>query len=57
MTRSAHPEARLIGPKWHAVKVDLAEVPLTIDISSGKVSKSAMERFDAENGVEVYTMR
>lgn len=29
-------EARLIGPKWHAVKVDWVDVPLTMDISSGK---------------------
>ena len=28
-----------------------------MDIDSGKVSKSAMERFGVENGVEVCTMR
>jgi hypothetical protein len=49
--------ARLIGPKWYAVKADWIEVPLAMDIDSGKVSKSAMERFGIENGVEVCTMR
>ncbi|KAF2258295.1 hypothetical protein CC78DRAFT_479208 [Lojkania enalia] len=28
-----------------------------MDVESGKVSRSAMERFGTENGVEVYTMR
>jgi hypothetical protein len=51
------PGARLVGPKWHAVKADWIEVPLAMDIDSGKVSKSAMERFGTENGVEVCTMR
>ena len=51
------PGARLIGPKWYAVKADWVEVALAIDINSGKVSKSAMERFGEENGVEVCTMR
>ena len=30
---------------------------LAIDIDSGKVSRSAIEQFREENGVEVYTMR
>jgi hypothetical protein len=51
------PGARLIGPKWHAVKADWIEVPLAMDADSGKVSQSAMERFGTENGVEVCTMR
>jgi len=51
------PGARLIGPKWYAVKADWVEVPLAMDIDSGKVSKSAMERFGIENGVEVCIMR
>ena len=51
------PGARLIGPKWHTVKADWVEVPLAININGGKVSKSAMERFRVENGVEVYTIR
>ena len=51
------PGARLVGPKWHAVKADWIEVPLAMDMESGKVSKSAMERFGVENGVEVCTMR
>jgi hypothetical protein len=51
------PGARLIGPKWHAVKADWIEVSLAMDTESGKVSKSAMERFGKENGVEVCTMR
>lgn len=51
------PGARLIGPKWYAVKADWVEVPLVMDIDSGKVSRSAMERFGVENGVEVCTMR
>lgn len=51
------PGARLIGPKWHAVKADWIEVPLAMDAESGKVSQSAMERFGTENGVEVCTMR
>ena len=51
------PGARLVGPKWHAVKADWIEVPLAMDIDSGKVSKSAMQRFGTENGVEVCTMR
>jgi hypothetical protein len=36
------PRARLVGPKWHAVKADWVEVPLAMDIDSGKVSKSAI---------------
>jgi len=51
------PRARLIGPKWYIVKADWVEVALVMDIDSGKVSKSAMERFRMENGVEVCTMR
>ena len=51
------PGARLVGPKWYAVKADWVEVPLAMDIDSGKVSKSAMECFGVENGVEVCTMR
>jgi hypothetical protein len=51
------PGARLVGPKWHAVKADWIEVSLAMDIDSGKVSRSAMERFGTENGVEVCTMR
>jgi hypothetical protein len=51
------PGARLVGPKWHAVKVDWIEVPLAMDAESGKVSRSAMERFGTENEVEVCTMR
>lgn len=51
------PGARLVGPKWYAVKADWIEVSLAIDIDSGKVSRSAMERFGTENGVEVCTMR
>ena len=51
------PGARLVGPKWHAVKADWIEVPLAMDINSGKVSKSAMERFGTENGIEVCIMR
>jgi hypothetical protein len=51
------PGARLVGPKWHAVKADWIEVPLAMDDESGKVSRSAMERVGKENGVEVCTMR
>ncbi|KAF2186089.1 hypothetical protein K469DRAFT_574672 [Zopfia rhizophila CBS 207.26] len=51
------PGARLVGPKWYPVKVDWAEVALAMDANSGKVSKSAMERFGTENGVEVCMMR
>ncbi|KAI9772506.1 MAG: hypothetical protein M1840_000711 [Geoglossum simile] len=51
------PGARLIGPKWHAIKADWIEVPLAMDTESGKVSKAAMKRFGKENGVEVCTMR
>jgi hypothetical protein len=51
------PGARLVGPKWYPVKVDWIEVLLAMDVESGKVSKSAMERFGTENGVEVCTMR
>ena len=51
------PRARLIGPKWYAVKADWVEVALAMDIDSGKVSKSAMERFGVKNGVEVCTVR
>ncbi|PVH92754.1 hypothetical protein DM02DRAFT_508362, partial [Periconia macrospinosa] len=51
------PGARLIGPKWHAVKADWIEVPLAMEPDTGKVSRSAMERFGTENGVEVCTMR
>ena len=51
------PGARLVGPKWYPVKADFIEVTLAMDVDSGKVSKSAMERFGMENGVEVCTMR
>jgi hypothetical protein len=51
------PGARLVGPKWYPVKADFIEVALAMDAESGKVSKSAMERFGTENGVEVCTMR
>jgi hypothetical protein len=51
------PGARLVGPKWYPVKADFIEVTLAMDVESGKVSKSAMERFGMENGVEVCTMR
>jgi hypothetical protein len=51
------PGARLVGPKWYPVKADFIEVTLAMDAESGKVSKSAMERFGMENGVEVCTMR
>jgi hypothetical protein len=53
----ALPGARLVGPKWYPVKVDWIEVGLAMDAESGKVSRSAMERFGTENGVEVCTMR
>jgi hypothetical protein len=51
------PGARLVGPKWYAVKADWIEVSLAMDIDSGKVSRSAIERFGTENRVEVCTMR
>lgn len=51
------PGARLVGPKWYPVKADFIEVMLAMDAESGKVCKSAMERFGTENGVEVCTMR
>jgi cell division septum initiation protein DivIVA len=51
------PGARLVGPKWHAVKADWIEVALAMEAESGKVSRSAMERFGTENRVEVCTMR
>lgn len=47
------PGARLVGPKWYLVKADFVEATLAMDAES----KSAMERFGTENGVEVYTMR
>ena len=53
----ALPGARLVGPKWYPVKADWVEVALAMDAESGKVSRSAMERFGTENGVEVCTMR
>ena len=51
------PGARLVGPKWYPVKADFIEVALAMDAESGQVSRSAMERFGTENGVEVCTMR
>ena len=53
----ALPGARLVGPKWYPVKVDWIEVVLVIDTESGKVSRSAIERFSMENRVEVRTIR
>ena len=53
----ALPGARLVGPKWYPVKADWIEVALAMDAESGKVSRSAMERFGTENRVEVCTMR
>jgi hypothetical protein len=46
-----------VGLKWYPVKADWIEVALAMDAESGKVSRSAMERFSTENGVEVCTMR
>lgn len=43
------PGARLVGPKWYAVKADCTEVALAMDVESGKVSRLAMERFGTEN--------
>ena len=51
------PGARLVGPKWYPVKADWIEVALAMDADTGKVSRSAMERFGTENDVEVCTMR
>jgi hypothetical protein len=51
------PVARLVGPKWFPVKVDWIEVLLAMHVETGKVSKSVMERFRTENGVEVCMMR
>lgn len=51
------PGARVVGPKWYPVKADWMEVTLVMDAETGKVSKSAMERFRTENGVEVCMMR
>lgn len=51
------PGARLVGPRWYPVKADWMEVSLAMDAESGKVRRSAMERFGTENGVEVCTMR
>ncbi|KAF1962985.1 hypothetical protein CC80DRAFT_588464 [Byssothecium circinans] len=51
------PRARLVCPKWYLLKADFIEVALAMDAESGKVSKSAMERFGTENRVEVCTMR
>ena len=48
--------ARLVGPKRYPVKADFIEVTLAMGTESGKVNKSAMKRFDMENGVEVCTM-
>ena len=53
----ALPGARLVGLKWYPVKADWIEVALAMDAESGKVCRSAMERFGTENGVEVCTMR
>jgi len=46
-----------VGPKWYPVKANFIEVALAMDVESGKVRKSATERFGTENGVEVFTMR
>ena len=51
------PGASLVGLKWYIIKADWVKVPLAIDIDNRKVSKSAMERFGVENGIEVCIMR
>ena len=43
------PRARPIKLKWYVVEADWVKVPLAIDRDSGKISKSAMERFGYNN--------
>lgn len=48
--------ARIIAPKWYAVKADWVEVSLTRNGDSLGISESARQRFGLENGVEVKRM-
>lgn len=54
-----HERHQILGGKGQRGRVpaDDCSVALAMDIDSGKVSKSAMERFGVENGLEVCTMR
>lgn len=49
--------ARLIGPKWYAIKVDWIDKTLASDAETGRISEAAGQRFGQENGVEVRQMR
>jgi hypothetical protein len=48
--------ARIVAPKWYAVKADWVEVSLTTNGDSPGISESAQQRFGTENGVEVKRM-
>jgi hypothetical protein len=48
--------ARVVAPKWFAVKVDWIEKSLTTNGDSLDISESARQRFGTENGVEVKRM-
>ena len=48
--------ARVVPPKWYAVKVDWIEKSLATSSDSPGISESAQQRFGTENGIEVKRM-
>ena len=49
--------AKLIGPRWYAIKVDWIDKALASDATTGQISDSTKETFGKENGVEVMQMK
>ena len=49
--------AKLIGPRWYAIKVDWIDKALASDARTGQISDQTRETFGKENGVEVMQMK
>jgi hypothetical protein len=51
------PGAKLIGPKWYAVKADFIDKIYARDPETGQISEEARKNFEEENGVKVNQMK
>ena len=49
--------AKLIGPRWYAIKVDWIDKALASDATTGQISDKTKEAFGTENEVEVMQMK
>lgn len=49
--------AKLIGPRWYAIKVDWIDKVIASDATTGQISDKTKETFGTENGVEVMQMK